>query len=105
MKNITLTALGLISIIGTSATVVAGDIDAGKSKAVLCAACHGANGMATIPSYPNLAGQNEPYLVAAMKAYKNKERNGGMSAVMQGQAAGLSDTDMENLAAYFSSLK
>ena len=104
MKNITLALLGLLTI-GTSATVMAGDIEAGKKKAAVCAACHGANGMAAIPSYPNLAGQNEAYLVSAMKAYKNKERNGGMAAVMQGQAASLSDTDIENLAAFYASLK
>ena len=85
--------------------VLAGDAAAGKAKAAVCAACHGANGMATINSYPNLAGQNEQYLIAAMKAYKSKQRNGGMAAVMQGQMAAMNETDIENLAAYFSSLK
>ena len=105
MKYSTPSFLALLSLITISANVTAADIAAGKSKAALCAACHGTNGMASIPNYPNLAGQNEPYLVAAMKAYKNKERNGGLAAVMQAQAAKLSDTDIENLAAYFASLK
>ena len=61
--------------------------------------------MATIKTYPNLAGQNKEYLVAALKAYKTKQRSGGMAAVMQAQAAGLSDADMENLAEYYSTLK
>jgi len=84
---------------------IAGDIAAGKTKAALCATCHGTNGMSTIPSYPNLAGQNEPYLISALKAYREKQRNGGMSAIMQAQATTLTDLDIEDIAAYFSSLK
>ena len=57
------------------------------------------------PSYPNLKGQNEQYLISALKAYKNKERTGGMAMVMQPQAALLSDTDIANVAAYYSQLK
>ncbi len=82
----------------------AADTAAGKAKAAVCAACHGQNGIAQIPTYPNLAGQNEQYLVAALKAYKNKQRTGGQAAIMQGQAAALSDTDIANLAAYYASL-
>ena len=87
-----------------SGQVVAGDAAAGKAKSAVCAACHGANGKATIPTYPHLAGQNKAYLVSAMKAYKNKQRNGGMAAVMQGQTVALSDQDIENLAEYYSTL-
>ena len=82
----------------------AGDPEAGKAKSAVCAACHGKNGIAQIPGYPNLAGQNEAYLVAALNAYKNKQRSGGQAAVMQGQAAGLSQEDIANLAAYYASL-
>jgi len=88
-----------------STTAIAGDAAAGKAKAAACAACHGANGMATVKTYPNLAGQNAPYLVSALKAYKAKQRSGGQAAVMYGMVASLSDADMENLAAYYSSLK
>lgn len=87
-----------------AADVMAGDAAAGKAKSGVCSACHGAAGKAAVPSYPNLAGQNKAYLVSALKAYKNKDRNGGMAAIMQGQAAALSDQDMENLAEYYSSL-
>jgi cytochrome c553 len=84
---------------------LAGDAAAGKAKAAMCAGCHGANGIAISPTYPNLAGQNAPYLEAAMKAYKLKQRSGGQAAVMYGMAAALSDADIANLAAYYSSLK
>ncbi|KAA1171484.1 c-type cytochrome [Marinobacter salinexigens] len=86
------------------AVASAADAAAGKAKAAVCAACHGQSGVAQIPTYPNLAGQNEQYLVSALKAYKDKQRNGGQAAIMQGQAAALSDTDIANLAAYFASL-
>ncbi|WP_045594139.1 c-type cytochrome [Vibrio vulnificus] len=96
-------ALGLGLMSGSA--LAAGDVAAGQAKATVCAACHGANGMATIPGYPNLKGQNEQYLVSAIKAYKNKERNGGLAVVMQAQAAMLNDADIANLAAYYASLK
>ncbi|MAZ87417.1 MAG: cytochrome C-555 [Cellvibrionaceae bacterium] len=86
------------------AAQAAGDVAAGKAKAAVCSSCHGANGKAMIPTYPNLAGQNQQYLVMAMKAYKNGERKGGQAMMMAGMAAPLSDADIENLAAYFSSL-
>ncbi|WP_120513943.1 c-type cytochrome [Photobacterium salinisoli] len=85
--------------------MAAGDAEAGKGKAAICAACHGADGKAVIPGYPNLRGQNEQYLVNALKAYKNKERTGGNAMLMQPQAAMLSDTDINNLAAYYAQMK
>ncbi len=95
--------IGLAFMSGSA--LAAGDAAAGKTKAAICAACHGADGIAIIPGYPNLKGQNEKYLIDSMKAYKAKQRNGGLAAVMQMQAAMLTDADMENLAAYFASLK
>ncbi|ASO30285.1 cytochrome C biogenesis protein CcsB [Vibrio anguillarum] len=94
--------MGLTLLAGSA---FAGDPVAGQAKAAICAACHGADGIALIPGYPNLKGQNEQYLISSVKAYKNKERNGGLAVVMQAQAAMLSDADIENLAAYFASLK
>jgi cytochrome c553 len=88
-----------------AANAIAGDAAAGKAKSAVCAACHGAAGIATIPTYPNLAGQNKAYLISALNAYKSKQRNGGMAVVMHGQAAALTDQDIENLAEYYSSLK
>lgn len=83
----------------------AGDINAGKAISSVCAACHGANGIAMIPTYPNLAGQNAGYIESALKAYKSGQRSAGQAAIMAGMAAPLSDADIANLAAYFSSLK
>lgn len=96
---------GLISTAAAFPAIAsAADIAAGKAKAAVCAACHGQNGIAQIPTYPNLAGQHEQYLVMALKAYRAKERTGGQAVIMQGQAAALTDEDIANLAAYFASL-
>ncbi|MGI5308305.1 c-type cytochrome [Rheinheimera sp. WS51] len=93
--------LGVCVFILTSFNVVADDINAGKSKAGLCSACHGNNGISTIAIYPNLAGQKQQYLENAIKAYRNGERK---NAIMSPMVMGLSDQDIKNLAAYFASL-
>ena len=83
-------------------SVMAGDVNAGKDKSSGCSGCHGMNGKSTNPMYPNLAGQKEQYLVKAIKAYKSGARK---DAMMGSFAGSLSDADIDNLAAYYSSLK
>jgi cytochrome c553 len=79
-----------------------GDIEAGKAKAVVCQACHGADGNAgTDPQYPRLAGQYHDYIERALHEYKTGDRK---NPIMAGFATTLSDEDIINLAAYFSSL-
>lgn len=90
-----------VLLAASAAPAMAADIAAGKAKAAVCAACHGADGISMIPMYPNLAGQKEAYLLKQLKAFKSGTRK---DPVMGGQAAMLSDADMENLAAYFASL-
>lgn len=101
MKKLLVAALA--AIISVTA-LAAGDAEAGKAKAATCNACHGANGIATNSMYPNIAGQNEAYLVSAMKTYREKQRAGGLAAVMYPMSAGLSDQDIADLAAWFASL-
>ena len=76
-----------------------GDAAAGKVLAATCAACHGAAGASVNPAWPNLAGQHAGYLVNALQAFKSGTRP---NAMMSGMAAGLSDADINNVAAYFS---
>lgn len=104
MKRLFLFFLGSLTLLSYQ-FAYAGDIASGKKKSAVCVSCHGVNGKATVPIYPNLAGQNDGYLISAMKAYRDRQRNGGMAVLMQVQAARLSDTDIEDLAAYFYSLK
>ncbi|AGM46105.1 cytochrome c-552 [Aeromonas hydrophila ML09-119] len=80
----------------------AADVEAGKAKAAVCAACHGVEGRALIPNYPHLAGQNAAYLVKQLKAFKDGSRK---EPLMVPFMAPLTDADMENLAAYYASLK
>ncbi|WP_111979510.1 c-type cytochrome [Algibacillus agarilyticus] len=103
MKKLVLVSTVLSALFSVSA--FAANIDAGKAKSVMCAGCHGMDGKALIPTYPNLAGQNEAYLVSALKAYKAGERTGTQAGIMAGMAAALSDEDVANVAAYFASLK
>ncbi len=103
MKKIVIGAVMALSMLSGQA-LAAGDVAAGQAKAAVCAACHGADGIAMIPGYPNLKGQNAQYIISSINAYKNKERKGGLAAVMQAQASMLSDDDIANLAAYYSSL-
>lgn len=78
-----------------------GDIAAGKLKAATCAVCHGAEGISGNDIWPNLAGQKAGYLVKQMKAFRDGGRKDPMMSPM---ATPLSDDDIANLAAYFSSL-
>lgn len=80
---------------------ISGDAQAGAGKAAVCAACHGAQGVAIAPIFPNLAGQSATYLYIQLKEFHDGERN---DPVMTGQAAALSDTDMRDLASYYASL-
>lgn len=94
--------------LGLSASAVAeGDAEAGKSKSSVCAACHGPDGNSAIEMNPKLAGQHATYLVKQLKEFKLASETGGEegrnNAVMNGQASQLSEQDMQDLAAYFSS--
>ena len=82
-------------------SLVGGSAEAGKSKAVTCAACHGAEGISANPLWPNIAGQAAPYLVAQLKAFKDGARK---NPLMTSQAMMLSEQDMADLAVYFESL-
>ncbi|GAA0300123.1 c-type cytochrome [Psychrosphaera haliotis] len=100
MKKAFLLAIAAVAAFSTQ--VQAADIEAGKAKAATCAACHGANGISAIPTYPNLAGQKPAYIVQQLKAFKSGERN---NAIMKPMATMLTDADMINVAAYYASLK
>ncbi|EKM13049.1 cytochrome c554 [Vibrio harveyi] len=104
MKKTIMGAMVALTMLSGQA-LAAGDAAAGQAKAAVCAACHGADGIAVIPSYPNLKGQNEQYIESSIKAYKAGQRTGGLAPVMQAQANLLSDEDIANLAAYYASLK
>ncbi len=85
----------------TSPAQAAGDASAGRNKAKQCQTCHGLDGKATIPEAPNLAAQSEIYLLKALKDYQSGARKNDMMSAI---APNLSETDIADLAAYYSSL-
>ena len=109
MKKI---ALSLTILLGTLSASTApafdGDVNAGKEKSATCAACHGPDGNAPVNIYPKIAGQHADYIYKQLQEFKLGMTSGGkegrMDPVMSGMAMPLSDQDMKDLAAYFSSL-
>lgn len=100
-KKIALFALSSALLGASATTLAAGDAAAGKTKAATCAACHGANGISATGMWPNLAGQKEAYLVKQLKDFRSGKRS---DPVMNNFAKPLSDADIANLAAYYTSL-
>lgn len=80
----------------------AGDIAAGAKKAQTCAACHGQDGNSANPVWPSLAGQHAEYILKQLKDFKDGGRENPQMSPM---AAGLSEQDMQDIAAYFSGQK
>ncbi len=101
MKRLFVVAFGLVFIGVAACAQASGDVAAGKAKAATCAGCHGANGISNNPLWPNLAGQKAAYPEKQLKAFRSGERKDPMMAPMVGS---LSDEDIANLAAYYSSL-
>ncbi|MFL6619499.1 MAG: c-type cytochrome, partial [Povalibacter sp.] len=77
-----------------------GSAEAGQTKSTPCVACHGVGGNSANPEWPNLAGQHQQYIVKQLKAFKSGVRQ---NPLMTPQAQPLSEADMEDLGAYFSS--
>ena len=97
-------ALGLLYFLSQPGLVQAemkGDAAAGKTKAALCAACHGPAGVSVNPMWPSLAGQQLQYLVKQIKAFRDSER---VEPTMQPFVQNMSDQDIADLAAYYTNL-
>jgi cytochrome c553 len=78
-----------------------GDAQRGKSLALGCAGCHGAEGVSPSEAFPNLAGLSEEVLYKELEDYRGGKRE---NPIMQGMAAALDDQKIADLAAYFASL-
>jgi cytochrome c553 len=97
MKRLLIVAATLVPMAASADATVAK-----PEKVATCAACHGESGVSAAPIYPNLAGQYTNYIEQALHAYKSGKRK---NAIMNGQAANLSDADIKELAAWFSQQK
>jgi cytochrome c553 len=97
MRLLPLIMMGLCIVPGANA----GDVEAGKAKSLLCATCHGEDGISGNPLWPNLAGQQDQYLAKQLRAFRDGDRN---DPLMSPMAKPLSDEDIEDLASYYANL-
>lgn len=99
-----LTVFGLLFLLAggaaQSASFVDGTAEAGKSKALTCSACHGADGNSVNPMWPNVAGQHSTYIYDQLQAFKSGTR---ADILMSAQTLALNEQDMRDLAVYFES--
>ncbi len=102
MKSKLMITVVVVLLMGISGTIMAkGDPIVGKSKADICASCHGVNGEG-VEQNPKIAGMAAEHFIKQMKAYKRGEHNHPM---MEMSLQKLSEQDLEDMAAYYASLK
>ncbi|MGB0894395.1 MAG: c-type cytochrome [Parashewanella sp.] len=108
MKNLALALSIIFAVISTSA-LAEGNAEAGKAKAVMCAACHGMDGNSMIPLYPKLAGQHPEYLAKQLHDFKagsaSAGKKGRFDPIMAGFVVALTDQDIEDISAFFATQK
>lgn len=100
MKKLILAAVAITALLATGNSVAEGNVEAGKTKSVVCGACHGADGNSGNKEWPSLAGQGAGYIAKQLSDFKTKART---NATMEPLVENLSEQDMLDLAAYFSS--
>jgi cytochrome c553 len=97
-----MTALRLVVSLGgmvvLAGAVPAQDIEAGRTVANMCRTCHGLDGYAQIPIAPHIGGEPASYLAGQLRAFRSGEREHEMMSVV---AAGLSDAQIEDVAAWY----
>lgn len=106
VKHLLLALGALVLVPGASA---AGDAEAGSEKVGVCAACHGQDGNSPAPSFPKLAGLGQPYLYKQLQdiqAWDNasgdaKATTGREVVQMTGMLSGMSDQDLQDIAAFY----
>lgn len=100
--RLTYGALVAAAVLSTSPVMAAGSAEAGKTKAAVCMGCHGVDGNSPADMWPKIAGQLQPYIVKQLHDFKDGRRKNDQMSPM---AAPLSDQDIEDLAAFFSTQK
>jgi len=97
MKNL---LISLLISAGVVAPSFAGDAEAGKNKAAICAACHGGDGNSAAPAFPKIAGQGERYLIKQITDIKSGARN---VPEMTAFVAALTEQDIADISAFYAS--
>ena len=101
-KRLPAIALAALALLCLAAPAHAGDAAAGHTKAKKCQMCHGIDGIAKIPIAPHIAGESQIYLETQLKAFRSGKR---VHEIMSVVAKDLSDEDISDLAAWYSSIK
>ncbi|WP_299002493.1 c-type cytochrome [uncultured Shewanella sp.] len=100
---IVLSAVATIS----SPAIAEGNAEAGKTKAIVCSACHGVDGNSMIDMYPKIAGQHATYLEKQLTDFRSAMKTGGkegrVDPIMGGMSISLSDQDIKDLSAFYAS--
>lgn len=101
MKKFVIVVLSIVfAFAATQPLFAQGDAAAGQAKSALCATCHGAEGNSEISINPKLAGQNVNYLIKQLRDYQSGNR---VNATMSAMVAALTDQDILDIAAWYSS--
>lgn len=110
MKNLVRHAFFSLGLMALAQTAVAvGDVKAGAEKVTVCAACHASDGNSLLPNFPKLAGLGERYLLKQLKDIQawdladagKKAETGRAVPEMTGMLKGLSDQDLQDIAAFY----
>lgn len=94
-------ALAALALSSQAALAQSADFGAGQKRAAVCFACHGPQGYSRTPGVPHLAGQDRVYLEKALRAYRDGVQR--QDPTMTAMAKALSDADIVNIAAFFTS--
>lgn len=97
-----MSTLAVSALLIASGSALAGDAAAGKAKYAACGGCHGSAGVSASPTYPSLAGKDAAFIKTELTAFRDGKRD---NATMKAMSAGLSDADIDNLAAHIATLK
>ncbi|MFT6267513.1 MAG: cytochrome c553 [Alphaproteobacteria bacterium] len=105
-KHVMIMKIALIASMLTSLSAcgepdLVANIQDGENKSAICGQCHGKNGIAIIPIYPNLAGQKQGYMELQLQAFRSGLR---INAAMSPHAKKLSDQDIVDLSAYYANM-
>ncbi len=100
MKSVMMIGAAALLSLTAVANVHAGDPALGKTAYNTCLSCHGAQGQGVPPTFPALKGMSAEEVVTLLKAYRANEVDSPMAGLMVPNATGLSDDDINNLAAY-----
>ena len=101
-RGTSVAAVALSFLLFGAQALAAGDVAAGRKKALACQTCHGLDGLSKIPEAPNIAGNPEQYLVRQLNDFRKGVRKNDMMSIVVQQ---LSDQDVADLAAYYAAIE